>query len=124
MKKRILAYVKRINGCINGEIPVDSWEELLEEHILQLGWFQHERFVHMFIMLAFAIFTVACIMTEVVTGYTPLLAVIALFLILLIPYIKHYYLMENKCQEMLDQYDAIWAKVKEERRSKENKKEN
>lgn len=118
MKRRIIDYVKRINGCINGEIPVDSWEELLEEHLVQTAFFQHERIVHMFIMLFFALFTVGTIVTEVVSGYTPLLIVIALFFVLTIPYIKHYYLLENKCQEMYEQYDKIWQKVKEERNNK------
>lgn len=121
MKNRIINYVERIDKCITGEIEVENWEELLEEHIHQLEWFQHERIVHMFIMLAFAFFTIGSIITEVVTQYMPMFIVIFLFLVLLIPYVKHYFLMENKCQTMLEQYDAIWAKVKEERRNKESK---
>ena len=119
LKQRIIAYTKRIDSCISGETPVENWEELLEEHIHQLEWFQHERIVHMFVMLTFAIMTVATIITELVTEFYPLLAAIFLFMVLLVPYIKHYYLMENKCQEMLKQYDEIWKKVKEERRNKE-----
>ena len=122
MKKRIIAYTKRIDKCISGETPVENWEELLEEHIHQLEWFQHERIVHMFVMLAFAFFAVGTVFTFIITDFMPLLILEFLLMVLLIPYVKHYYLMENKCQDMLKQYDAIWAKVKEERRAKESAK--
>ena len=124
MKNRIIGYVDRIDKCLSGEIPVESWEELLEEHLIQTGWFQHERIVHMFIMLAFALFTVGTIVTEVVTQYLPLCIVVFMFLILTIPYIKHYFLMENKCQRMLFQYDEIWEKVRQERRENAKKLDN
>ena len=107
MKQRIIAYTKRIDSCISGETPVENWEELLEEHIHQLEWFQHERIVHMFVMLTFAIMTVATIITELVTEFYPLLAAIFLFMVLLVPYIKHYYILENGVQTLYVLYEEI-----------------
>lgn len=40
------------------------------------------------------------------------MALCVLFLVLLIPYIGHYYLLENEVQKMYIQYDEIWKRVK------------
>ena len=113
MKRRILDYVKRIDGCLSGEIQVDSWEELLEEHLIQIGFFQHERLIHLMVTLTFAILAFATILVEIVTSYLPLTAVFFLLIVLLIPYIKHYFLLENKTQKMYEQYDEMLRKIKE-----------
>ena len=34
MKKRIIAYKERIDACLSGEIKVDDWQKLLEEHAI------------------------------------------------------------------------------------------
>ena len=116
MKKRIIDYKNRIDACLSGEIEVESWEKLLEEHLVQVAFFQHERLVHLLVMILFAAATIAVMLVEVVTAYAPLLIVFALLLILLIPYIKHYYLLENKTQEMYKQYDEILKKIEEEKK--------
>ena len=63
--------------------------------------------------ILFAAATIAVMLVEVVTAYAPLLIVFALLLILLVPYIKHYYLLENKTQQMYDQYDEILKRIEE-----------
>ena len=40
----------------------------------------------------------------------PLLVLAIAILILLVPYIKHYYLLENEVQKMYKQYDMICEK--------------
>ena len=114
MKKRIIAYKDRIDACLSGEIKVEDGQKLLEEHLVQVSFFQHERLIHLLVTILFAAATIAVMLVEVVTAYTPLLIVFALLLILLVPYIKHYYLLENKTQEMYEQYDAILKKIEEE----------
>jgi hypothetical protein len=39
------------------------------------------------------------------------LLVVAVFLVLLIPYVRHYYILENEVQKMYGQYDSIVAKM-------------
>lgn len=50
----------------------------------------------------------------------PLLILALLILVLLIPYIKHYYLLENEVQKMYVQYDRIAQKVYEEKKFVDN----
>ena len=115
MKKRILGYRTRIDGILEKNAPDTNWEELLSEHLVQIGFFQHERLVHLLVTLAFALFA---IMTIFVTMFSPspgLLALTILFLVLLIPYIQHYYLLENETQKMYVQYDKILEHIREKK---------
>ena len=121
MKKRIIAYKNRIDACLSGEIEVDDWEALLKEHLTQIAFFQHERLIHLLVTILFAAAAIAVMLVTVVTAYLPLTAVFALLLILLVPYIKHYYLLENKTQEMYEQYDEILKNIRPAGKNDENR---
>ena len=53
--------------------------------------------------------------TKILAVFFMLLAL--LILVLLIPYIKHYYLLENEVQKMYVQYDRIVQKMYEEEKN-------
>ncbi len=114
MKKRILMYRKRIDQCLAGECEVTDWEELCKEHLIQIGFFQHERLVHLLVTLTFALLTVGTVLTFILTLYLPLVLLGAVFLILLVPYIMHYYLLENETQKLYVQYDEIRKRASED----------
>lgn len=115
MKKRILAYRKRIDLYLSGDLEIKDWQRVLDEHLVQVAFFQHERLIHLIVTVLFAVVTIAVFLVEIVTCYTPLLILLALLLVLLVPYIKHYYLLENETQKMYGQYDEILKRVDEER---------
>jgi hypothetical protein len=107
MKKRILDYRTRIDTILAKNAPDTPWEDILEEHLVQIGFFQHERLVHLLVTLAFAIMGIASIMITYFQPSVGMLLLSLLFLSLLIPYIMHYYLLENETQKMYTQYDQI-----------------
>ena len=78
-----------------------------------MAFFQHERLVHLIVTITFAILE---LLTDVIVGAIdsalsmPLLVLAIAILILLVPYIKHYYLLENEVQKMYKQYDRICEK--------------
>ena len=114
MEKRILAYRKYMDELLLRE-DVD-WGQVREEHLIQVGFFQHERLIHLIVTVFFALFTVLAIgmafllMAQGTEGAGSWLLVVAAFLILLIPYVRHYYILENEVQKMYRQYDEIIAK--------------
>ena len=115
MKNRILGYRTRIDRILEENAPDTNWEELLSEHLVQIGFFQHERLVHLMVTLAFALFA---IMTIFLTMFSPspgLFALTILFLVLLIPYIQHYYLLENETQKMYLLYDKILEHIRDKK---------
>jgi hypothetical protein len=58
-------------------------------------------------MILFALLTVGGILFLVVVPEIPVLALDALFFALLVPYVKHYYGLENGVQRLYDVYEKL-----------------
>ena len=116
MEARILAYRKYMDELLQHE--EEDWEAIRSQHLVQIGFFQHERLVHLLVTLAFALFAIMTIFVTIFSPNPGLFALIILFLVLLIPYIQHYYLLENETQKMYVQYDKILAHIREEKGGK------
>ena len=82
-------------------------QDKLEEHLVQVGFFQHERLIHLIVTVTFALLEMLAIVISVISDslFTLLLPIV--ILILLIPYIRHYYILENEVQKMYGQYDRM-----------------
>ena len=74
-------------------------QDKLQEHLVQVGFFQHERLIHLIVTVTFALLEMLAIVLSVISDslFTLLLPVV--ILILLIPYIRHYYILENEVQK-------------------------
>lgn len=111
MKKRIVGYRKRIDALLAQAPAGTDWEAVLQEHMTQVSFFQHERLIHLIVTVTFAILTVIALAIYCIADYMPMLPLIILLLVLLIPYIGHYYTLENEVQKMYMQYDTILYKM-------------
>ena len=84
---------------------------LLEEEIISLrewiGFFQHERLIHLLVLMLFAVLTFACFGIFLMTQFLPIIALFVLFFVLLVPYIFHYYHLENGVQQLYDLYERL-----------------
>lgn len=109
MKKRILAYLAYIDGLLEQEDA--DWEKESRKHLVQIAFFAHERQVHLIVMALFAIAAIICILYLNFTGSKIILALTLAILILLVPYIMHYYLLENSVQRMYVQYDEMQNRI-------------
>ena len=77
------------------------------ELLIQIGFFQHERLIHLIVTVLFALMTVLVFILAV-TNFAPWTGVLLLLLlILLVPYIKHYWLLENGTQKLYEYYDKL-----------------
>lgn len=96
-----------------------DWEEEIRKHLVQIGFFMHERLIHLIVTMVFAMLTVLCILYAISNPTAGMLLLILAFMVLLIPYIMHYYLLENGVQKMYRQYDEMLErKEKAEKNSK------
>lgn len=117
MEKRILNYRRYMDEMLLREDA--DWEKLKAEHLTQIAFFQHERFIHLVVTVTFAILTMAAIcmafalMAIGAEGGVGWLLVMMVFLVLLIPYVRHYYILENEVQKMYGQYDTLVSKMGE-----------
>lgn len=109
MRKRINYYLSYYKEKVKEPLTTEEKAQERERLLVQIGFFQHERLIHLLVTVLFALLTVASIFTTLLAGvYAPLLLVLdTLFFILLIPYIYHYYVLENGVQKLYTYYDQL-----------------
>lgn len=107
MKKRILKYMTYIDEVLENNNTGLTYDEILKEHITQIKFFAHERLIHLLVTIAFAIFAFGTFFMTVLAFSPGLVLLLFAILILLIPYVMHYYLLENGVQKMYRQYDEL-----------------
>ncbi|MCR5798493.1 MAG: hypothetical protein K6G69_00270 [Lachnospiraceae bacterium] len=109
MEKRLrnyLDYMKRFTSVSHTD---EECKVAYEDLMIQIAFFQHERLIHLMVTLAFAIFTISGIVASMFVQQIPVLVMTLLFLCLLIPYVRHYYILENGVQELYTRYDYLFA---------------
>lgn len=111
MKKRITAYMAYMDAALDDNQTGLSYEELCVQHEKQLAFFMHERLVHLLVMLSFAFFGFGTFFVMCFAFSIGLLVLFAAILVLLVPYVMHYFLLENSCQYMYVQYDRLQAHI-------------
>ena len=94
VEQRILAYHRYM-------------EEQIEKHLTQIGFFQHERLIHLIVTVLFALLEALSVMIVLISGEVFSVLLPFAVLVLLLPYIRHYYILENEVQYMYRQYDRL-----------------
>ena len=71
MKKRIINYRLKIDNLLANpdKISKEEWKKILQEHLTQIGFFQHERLVHLIVTVTFAILTMMSIIASIMIRY-------------------------------------------------------
>lgn len=110
MKKEIKAYLEEIEIRIKGREGID--EVFLSEMLTRIGFYQHERLIHLIVTMTFAIMTVISFFILMTAHSVPALLLALLFLGLTIPYIYHYYFLENSTQKLYRLYYEALETVK------------
>ena len=111
MADRIRQYLTYIDKLLTSEEESINWEEEMKKHLVQIAFFAHERLIHLLVTIVFAILTVLVFLYTIDNFSIAMLLLIFVLLCLMIPYIRHYYLLENSVQDMYEQYDKMQAKV-------------
>ena len=95
--RTLLAKYKELCGqALTAEETAAAKEELL-----------HERLIHLIVTVLFALLTVISLLAELFLTEPILLVLSLLFLVLLVPYVGHYYLLENGVQKLYEFYDSL-----------------
>lgn len=110
MKNELLSYIKQTEELIESGGALD--EKKLYSIKTNIGFFQHERLVHLIVTMTFALLTV--ISLGLSTSEIYFLPLFVLFLALEIPYVFHYYRLENGVQKLQRLYRAAEEKAREQ----------
>jgi len=106
MRKSIGDYIKEIDKEID---KTKDLSKLKEEHLIKIGFYQHERLIHLLVTLFYGVFMFLSI---IMSYYNPLaLLIVLIFMIFLVFYVRHYFYLENNVQYMYKQYDRIVEKL-------------
>ena len=111
MEKRIKRYLEYYRQFAEGEKAVEGdADRFREEMLVQIQFFQHERLIHLIVTVTFALLEMIVIALATVSFSISVGLLAIALLILLIPYIRHYYILENEVQKMYGQYDRMEEK--------------
>jgi hypothetical protein len=108
MRKRLMDYRKRIDALVAdpGPGPI-VWDDVIEEHLVQISFFQHERHIHLLVTLAFALMELVSAFATITSMQLMAAVLMFVFLLPLVPYVIHYYFLENETQKLYAQYDRM-----------------
>ena len=103
MKKYLKEYVAEMDKLL--ESDVHNITEVIDKHLIKINFFQHERLIHLLVTLAYAIMA---IISFIASTTTPMFVFVGVILVLfLIPYVLHYFFLENNVQYLYIQYDKM-----------------
>ena len=109
-------YMKQHEEVVTTALLADAkgfdWKVLKDNHMTRIGFMQHERLIHLLVTLAFAIMLFITLGIMFAYPRVEILVMIVLLGSLLIPYIFHYYKLENTVQRWYKYADEIDGKLK------------
>lgn len=106
MKNYMKDYIDKIDEMIKNE-KIKDIDNVIEQHLIKIRFYMHERLVHLLVTILFALLTIISFLYTIENFSIGLFLLTVLFLVLLVPYIFHYYFLENGVQHMYDQYDLL-----------------
>lgn len=99
----MIDYMKKHESYVREVLEKNPDEEKLKEllayHNWQIQWMQHERLVHLIVMLFVCFFTLLVFGFTVMRSSLPSMILLAILLILSVAYLFHYYRLENNVQK-------------------------
>ncbi|MBN1127963.1 MAG: hypothetical protein JXA71_03195 [Chitinispirillaceae bacterium] len=81
--------------------------EMKETHERMIGYIQHERLIHLIVTIGFGVFLLITMAIALVKPSLLVLLLMGLFLVLLVPYVIHYFFLENTVQRWYKVTDDI-----------------
>ncbi|MDE7222478.1 MAG: hypothetical protein K2O34_01695 [Acetatifactor sp.] len=112
MEKRLKEYLAYMEELLGQEeklcsMNAEQRRQAADSLLIQIQFFQHERLVHLIVTVTFAILTIVSVLGCVLAPQLSLFALVALLLVLLVPYVRHYYILENGVQKLYICYDRL-----------------
>lgn len=107
MRKYLDNYIKEIDKKIERE---NITQKDIEDHIIKISFFQHERLIHLLVTLFYGLFLFVSILIFIKVWL--FVIIVYILLIILLFYVRHYFFLENNIQYMYKQYDEMKKLVK------------
>lgn len=113
MRAYLTAYLRELEALLADPAGVTDPEGLQKRHLQMIAFMQHERLIHFLVTMLFALGFFLVLGFFLMTERIMLGVLLILILALLIPYIMHYYFLENSVQKMYKLYDELTRRCAE-----------
>ena len=105
MRKKIKKELSELRALEFGQLSLRELQRMQSHLMATIGFFQHERLVHLIVTVAVAVMTVVMFGVMLISPSVSVCVLTVLLLFLLVPYLYHYYVLENGVQELYEWYE-------------------
>ena len=109
MRKYLTEYLAHLEQLLSSGEEID-YDDLERSHLIMIQFMQHERLIHFLVTILFALGFFISLSIYLLGNLVMMLPLLILILGLLVPYIAHYYFLENSVQKMYHLHDEIHAR--------------
>lgn len=112
MKKYFHQHETLINQALKNKSAKTNWSNLLLLHHKRLKFLQHERLIHLLVLLSFSTFSLLTVLIFLLINRLEIVLLAVIFIITSITYISHYYYLENTTQRWYKLSDELEKRIK------------
>lgn len=112
MYKYLLSHERKMNELLLLELNESELKNAIDENLCKIQFMQHERLIHLLVTVTFSVLFIITFLAAYLYEKTELVPLTGLFFILEIPYIMHYYRLENGVQRLYMIHDKMIEKSK------------
>ena len=110
MTEHIKEYEKVLIERLSKKASAKQFDEWISFHKIQIKHLKHERLIHLLVTLTFGICFLLSVLAFLISEKIGIFGISCLFLILLTPYIFHYYFLENTTQRWYGYENKLYDK--------------
>ncbi len=107
MGKKLKEYIRSFQVLLESGKEIEDIETIKKELLTEIQFWQHERFVHLIVTVLFALLTMMIVVALFFYKSIFVLVLLGMLLVLLVPYIRHYYILENGVQTLYTFYEEL-----------------
>ncbi len=105
MGNKLLDYIEDLQQFFDSGEEIENIEAFKQELLTEIGFWQHERFIHLIVTFLFGLLTMSVFVLIIFYQSIAVLLLLMVLVGILIPYIKHYYVLENGVQKLYVIYE-------------------
>ena len=107
MGNKLKAYIKDLQILLEEESEIENIPLLKKELLVEIGFWHHERLIHLLVTILFALLTMSVFVLILFYHTIGVLLLLLAMLSLLVPYIRHYFILENGVQTLYVFYEEL-----------------
>ena len=107
MGNKLKAYIKELQELLEDDSGIENIPLLKKELLVEIGFWQHESLIHLLVTILFALLTMSVFILILFYHTIGVLLLLLAMLSLLVPYIRHYFILENGVQTLYVFYEEL-----------------